>query len=78
MGEEEKPSEISRVMGSDELTLDGRTSSGTEGPLSLERDELTPSSASSSDLGRLPSPYEDLDWLGCLCGASQLTQDGEL
>jgi len=77
---EEKPSEIPWVMGSmaDELTLDDRISSGIEEPLSLGRGGLTPRSASSSALGRLPSPYVDIIWLECLCDAFQLSQDGEL
>jgi hypothetical protein len=79
VGDEEKPSEIPWVMGSvaDESTLDDGIYSGIEGPLSLGRGGLTPRSASSSALGRLPSPYEDLIWLECLCDASPLSQDGE-
>jgi hypothetical protein len=74
---EEKPSEIPRVMGSvvDVSTLDGGTSSRIEGSLSLENNESTPRSASSSDLGRLPSSYEDPHWLERLSGAFQLSEE---
>ena len=74
---EEKFSEIPRVMGSvaDESSLDGVTSSRIEGSLSLERNELAPRSASSSDLDRLPSLDEDPNWLERLSGAFQLSHD---
>jgi len=74
MGDEDKSSEIPRVMGS-VLMLEGWVS-GIEVPF-LGEDEIGPRSVSSpSDrLGRLRSPYEGLVWLERLCGAFQLSQD---
>lgn len=78
--DEKKPSEIPRVMGSvvDESTLEGWMSSGTaKGTVFSEGDEVTPRTVASSDLDRVPSSYEGLNWLEFLCVAFpfQLSQD---